>query len=510
MGEMWSPVETVFQHLVGYLPDNYIVVDQTLSGAEVSFTSGPDNCVEYGVLVLAPGVAVQVQVSDYGDLLAFEEFGSSRARITYLCDAIRRRTQEVDLGGSSYEGLDLMDVVQWIAQSDEEHGPEMRAFFAKLKVVETTVAAYATSEWDEPAAQSLGLERLHTRRSIVERLQQLEESVVFSDCEWTEDRVRTLVETLGGPFADAEWDWSWDKLKDAREAISRQAKTPSEEQLVKEISSAYPFPLAFSFRRFETEAGYPEKLRCAENVLAYLGSLGIALAWDAGLSLGSDEGLGKHLKRCWRRGMSAGHWVAVVRETTKGLQTIPEAARDVTVFPSVYRKDSGGRNTLGEILEDLPRIRNDFHHHRYPTSTSEYEEAGAKLREKLMTLYVGLRFFEAFPLWYVMDCAKQRGSSLCKITYKLCIGDNAQFTTLEAEVDQCLYRGSVYVKTAERLVDLTPWIVLRTCPMCGSQAMFFVEGIDADKEMVTYKSFNRGHTDETDDHWDLISSELAI
>jgi hypothetical protein len=77
-------------------------------------------------------------------------------------------------------------------------------------------------------------------------------------------------------------------------------------------------------------------------------------------------------------------------------------------------------------------------------------------------------------------------------------------------VGEYLYRNSVYLRTPGHMVDLTPWIVMRTCPTCKSQAMFFVERIDADKEEITYKSFNRGHTDETSDYWELIASQLAI
>jgi hypothetical protein len=394
IGEMVYPVQMVFDFLLHELPDNYIVVDQTLSGCEVSFATGPDDYVEYDLLVLAPGLAAQVYVVDYGDLLRFDDSDSFKAEVEYLdrgFPTIRAVRREEAL----YWGLGLEIVVRWIAQAGDALDPGVREFFSRLKVVKTTVLSQATSEWDEMAARAMCIWPHHTRHSVVEWLQQVDDSVVFPECEWTEQKVRALVETI-----DSRFDW-WDQalgaLTRVRESLSRRTQTPSEAQLAKLISERYPFPLSFSMRRFETEPGYPEKLRCAENVLAYLGSLGIALALDAGFSLSSDEGLGKYLKHCWRKGVSAGHWVRILRETTRFLRQA-DGQKSAPEFPSVYCKPSGKESDLGRLLKAIPRIRNDFTHHRYPTSSDEYEEAAGKLREKLMTIYAGLRFLDAYPL----------------------------------------------------------------------------------------------------------------
>jgi hypothetical protein len=500
--ERW--IEKVFDFLVENLPDHYIVTDQGGTGEEVRFASGPDDYVEYGSIVLAPGIAAQIQICPVGDLLSVDESDQSEVRIEHFGEG---GPEEMSLSREprAYTALHLEDVVDWLAESEDVVDSETSEFFSKVRVVETTVLSHATSEWPELAAKAMGFQRHHTRYSVVDWLQQLEDSVVFPDSGWTEDRVRALFLALGDPLRG--WDRTWSALERRKDARAKQVQTLPEKELRELISERYPFPLAFSLRTFETEPGYPKKLHCAENVLAYLGTLGIALARDAGLSLSSEDGLGKHLKGCWSRGVSAGHWVRILRETARSLRASDGPGR-LPEFPSVYWRRSGGESGLGKVLKDIPRIRNDFHHSR--TSPNEYEEAGAELHEKLMTLYAGLRFLATYPLWYVTDCAKRRGSPLWQVTYKLCAGDNAQFRTLDAEVAEYLYRDSVYLKTPGHLVDLTPWIVMRTCPKCGSQAMFFVEKIDPKDEEVTYKSFNRGHIDQTDQYWAETSSQLGL
>jgi hypothetical protein len=287
----------------------------------------------------------------------------------------------------------------------------------------------------------------------------------------------------------------------------------SDEQLLQEISTSYPFPVAFSLRRFDNSPYLDEKLRCVENTLAFLGSLGVAIAGHCGLSLRAGGDLRKlDLAKCWDRGITIGEWRDIIRETTLGLMRLGEAETPVPQFPYFYWKRVRGKHTseTAHLIEELPRIRNDLAHGRHPTSESERAQLVAQLRDKMFAILKSVRFLRDYPLWCVADAERQRGEPLIQVAYRSCTGDNPEFEVRQGQCEELPFKNTLYLRADDVMVDLTPWLVLRTCPRCGADAIFYVERIDQGRRMVTYKSFNRGHQEETADHWTPVSEQLAL
>ena len=523
MGEMWQPVETTFLALVRELPDEYIVVDQSYSGVCTFVRDGRECCIEWGVLVLGPGMAALIHVATFGDFVNLEDKGEDYV-LTYLdkdgCQQVYDSKKQWSLKSivDATPSVSLEDIVRAIARAEEHFPEDIRRFFANLSVGRATVLPYARYEWDPAVSERLGYERLYTMDRLTVWLRKMSDSTVFQGREWDEAKVRTLVDVLG---VDQEiWEWCWEKVEEQMRgrALAEQDTGVIPDQALREkVSQFFPFPLADSFRAVATpqelRIDYPEKLRCAENFLAYLGSLGVALTQAASLSLKPGQDLKVNLVECWQGGVSAGHWIGIIRETTRALHRLSDPDRvPIPEFPSLWWKPGRKlRQThIAETLEQLVQLRNDFHHNRGPRTPEEFECATGDIQRMLLEVLRGLRFLTRYPLWHVVDCEAQRRSPLLKVTYRLCMGDHPRFTQHEAYHDRPLIRHSVYLRSDEQLFDLTPWIVRRVCPVCGNEAMFFVEEIDRHKEIVVYKSFQRGHNDRSTEDWEDIAHPLEL
>lgn len=518
MGEMPGFIERVFQHLARHLPDEYIVVDQGFSGS-VSFRDGTDDYLEYGVLVLGPGMATLLQVAAYGDLIRLDGKGDHLVLKTLDRTGAENTRPIKPLAADDSRIIALSDIIEWVAHADDVFPTDLCDFFDKLRTGQATVLSYATRDWDRSAAQRLGYERLLTLRQTVNWLGEMSNSIIYSDCQWTEERVRALSEAIFGPMSEDKWEWSWSRLENQKTSRSRRgSESITDEDLSEEVSDEFPFPLAYSFYSFRAtnpQAFYSENLRYAENFLAYLGCLGIVLAQETDPSLNLQQDLDSlDLVRCFEGGISTGHWVKIIRETSRALLKYEAPDIPVSEFPHFWWKP--GRRprptSAAKAANEIPKIRNDFHHGPGPRTLEEFEESVAELRQQIFTILRHLRFLTRYPLWYTLDCALQRGSALHKVTYRPCMGSHPVFQRDKAEIESELYREVIYLRTDDELIDLTPWIVRRNCPECGAPSMFFVDEINKSKQEIYYKSFERGHslTEKKEEYWDEMAPALDL
>lgn len=506
-------LQIVLDHLVTELPTDYIVVGQGLAGT-VDMLDDPDRYLEWGALVLGPGVAAQIQVAPWGDLVDCDESESGKLTLTTVSPEGEKRVALQTQPQRDEHLVDLSELMDAVASADRLFPQEARDFFSKVQVGNATVMTYATDRWDESVTERLkGIENLHTKASVVDWLRSLRNSTVFQAPEWSEDRVRALVGAILGPMSDDRWDRRWRKLEQQRQSALHVPTRLSEGQLIQEISERYPFPLAFSLRRLDARRYDREKFRCAENVLAFLASFGLVLAEHCGLSLRAGEDLRNlDLITCWSRGISIGHWRDIVRETTLGLIRLRDDGNPVPEFPYFYWERRRGKHpsAIADLIDELPQIRNKFAHGGHPNSTSARAAVMAELRDKTLAILRSVRFLTDYPLWYVERAARQRGEPLIQVTYRSCVGDNPEFEIRQGQCEQLPYEKTMYLRAHEVIVDLTPWVVLRTCPTCGADAVFFLERVDRRKRKLTYKSFNRGHQEEPDEYWGMVSQRLGL
>jgi len=88
---------------------------------------------------------------------------------------------------------------------------------------------------------------------------------------------------------------------------------------------------------------YKEQLRVAENLMAFLGSLGLMLgAWTDALTSSDVNGISsEQLRNYWQGGISPGDWIDIAIGTGKLLRGNQQHAAIVS-FADIWFKGRGG------------------------------------------------------------------------------------------------------------------------------------------------------------------------
>ncbi len=123
------------------------------------------------------------------------------------------------------------------------------------------------------------------------------------------------------------------------------------DELERRISTSYPFPLASGFRSLtrivDPRDLYREQLRFAENILAFLASVSLALLREE-----DRAKVGLDLKRLWSGGISPGDW----KEITQRCSKVFAGYRDVPLASAIQRLKIGSEQKgFGrDIIQRLP------------------------------------------------------------------------------------------------------------------------------------------------------------
>ncbi len=240
------------------------------------------------------------------------------------------------------------------------------------------------------------------------------------------------------------------------------------DELERRISTSYPAPLAHGYRSL-VRAGdprdlYREQLRVAENILAFLASVSLALLKGEDRDKESLE-----LVKKWSGGISPGHWRDITQRCSKvfagyGGAPLPNAIRRLKI--GSQQKGFGGD------VDGLIGAKNAYKHDRGPTGLEKIMDASDGAQEMLRRCMEALAFLADYPL--VQAESPDAGSSLSEVSLNLGGGDR---------------------------VSLYPFVVSATCPDCGVDETYFVDAWDTRRGTARLKSFERGHS------WD--SAEVA-
>jgi hypothetical protein len=142
------------------------------------------------------------------------------------------------------------------------------------------------------------------------------------------------------------------------------------------IADTYPLPLAYSWSIlqgiWDPRDRYIEQLRHAENMLAFLGSVSLAI-----LNEEDYERAQLDLKLPWQGGISFGAWKLIVQRSAKVFQTYEKhpLASDIRKL-SIGSENKG----FGADIAALISARNDFHHGRGPVLQEDVVEASNEHR----------------------------------------------------------------------------------------------------------------------------------
>ncbi len=270
-----------------------------------------------------------------------------------------------------------------------------------------------------------------------------------------------------------KWGEGWTRERFARKHVlfedDLDARIPillePRDELERLISTSYPLPLASGFRSLtrivDPRELYREQLRVAENILAFLASVSLALLREE-----DREKAGVDLADYWRGGISPGDWKEIVRRCSK----VFAGYKDVPLAAAIQRLNIGSeKKGFGRDIIGLIRAKNDYKHDRGPSDLKGIESASNEAQETLRRCLEALAFFADYPLRQMAGSDVDHNSES---------RGNGLFLDL----------GS------GNRVSLYPFIVPGVCTKCDAGEIYFIDAWDRKRNIARMKSFERGHT----------------
>jgi len=267
----------------------------------------------------------------------------------------------------------------------------------------------------------------------------------------------------------------------------------SRDELEYRISSSYPFPLAFGFRALASIVDprdlYREQLRVAENMLAFLGSVSLALMREQ-----DREKAGIDPKEFWTTGISPGDWKEIVGRCSKVFASYEDDPLALAIKDSNIRSEKKERS-FGANITALIRAKNDFKHDRGPVVLEDIAEASEEVQDRLRRCMEALAFSTAYPIRQVEDFDVARRGSGVILKCLRYMGDHPSFPQEEVPFHHALPRGDLFLDLGQRgWTPLFPFIITMTCSHCKARETYFIDAWDTRRGTARMKSFERGHT----------------
>lgn len=276
-----------------------------------------------------------------------------------------------------------------------------------------------------------------------------------------------------------------------------------------QVRNFYPFALAYAYRLLsailDPPERYREQLRVAENILAFLGSVGLALAAHTGaLSDNSNEKLtNEFLAASWQGGISPGHWRSVAHHAGELMRSNRQLAA-VDSFAALWFRGSGRRQSdFGGHLKTLVEIKNDYKHDRGPRTPQEYEQGTQELKYLLAQCLEQLAFFVQHPIRLIQSMDRPWGEDEFILETLAHVGDHPGLRHEQVRLAEPLSRDKLYLElTDQEWVPLYPLVSVQHCPACRTPETYMIDRCDGPSNRVVLKSFERGHTLDTSGNHD--------
>lgn len=282
-------------------------------------------------------------------------------------------------------------------------------------------------------------------------------------------------------------------LRDSRLIRWRVEAAHSIETIEGQVRNQFPYPVSLRWRVAESQlsAGvdrdaYTSLLDAAEQMLAYVASIGLAVAHAAGLRLAAVDAIRKKLDSS--QGPALGDWVAVIDELGgKKFKSVGEHL-GTNDFQNFCRDE-----TLRASVRWLSDRRNDEAHNRR-ADTVDLPARCQEARSHLLVLLSGAGFLIDLPLLLVTATQWDSLEGHGTIFFRRLAGDHSVVGVEQMTVsDPTIEAGSLYVRDSrQQLHLLRPFLVAQECPICRSLSIFHID--KASRGEVTLKSLENGHT----------------
>lgn len=314
-------------------------------------------------------------------------------------------------------------------------------------------------------------------------------------------------------------------LDDAEQAnahlqkLSVEAKVLSEsiiqtDDLNFRIRNFYPYPLAYPYRTLDALHNpnqlYPEQLRISENILAFLGSVGLILAKHFGKLAGTplNELTIESLRGYWQGGISPGHWQTLARSCAKTLRSEQTHVLIKNYSGLWFRGSSTKSSEFSKCIEDLVTMKNDFKHDRGPKTDFEYRSACELINTKLVAVLKELAFLIQHPIRLVQDIDSDWRTQKVTIKSLLYTGDHPGLRQQTVVYPSVLPKQHLYVELTENeWLSLYPFISAQTCPQCKTTETYFIDFWEPGRKTLL-KSFERGHVHEKNDTANSVGMDI--
>lgn len=259
------------------------------------------------------------------------------------------------------------------------------------------------------------------------------------------------------------------------------------------VSRSYPYPLAFGYSLLRGQVRpielYREQLRVAENILAFLGSVSLALVEES-----DRPELDVDIETCWRGGISPGAWKMIVATCSRVLRGYGDQPLALEIAKLNVSSEKRG---FGKDVLDLIHAKNDFKHDRGPSTDEDVLEATRGVGELLRSCLGALAFLADYAVREVRDIDVDRVDRAIKLTCLRHMGESPghEMEALRHPIPQP--RGDLYVEVErDRWVSLYPFMLAINCTRCKAPETSFVDRWSRRDATALLKSFERGHTQE--------------
>jgi len=284
-----------------------------------------------------------------------------------------------------------------------------------------------------------------------------------------------------------------------------------------QIRNFFPFPLAYAFRLLdaidEPAQRYQEQLRVAENILAFVGSVGLALAaYEGVLTADEESGISRQsLSGCWRNGISPGHWQQIAKQSAEALRS-NSSTEFASAWASLWFKGRGSKESeFAELLGKLVKEKNDQKHNRGPKSRHAYETASRELSSRLVQALEPLAMLVAHPLRLIQGVDFDWRSETHSLKTLAYTGDHPGMKQETVVSPRALSRDHLYLHLADgEWVSLYPLISVHDCLDCKTRETYLIDSWSWPKGRNQLTSFERGHSRSNDDASLSVAEDFEI
>lgn len=306
---------------------------------------------------------------------------------------------------------------------------------------------------------------------------------------WSEEATRLLESTFDD---DTAAESRIRLIRESRIVRWRVQSGRDADDLSEQVRRKFPYPIAYRWRLADallsgkpSRESYLAVLDAAEQLLAYLANVALALAWGSGIEIRSIESIRRNLDS--GRGPGMGDWIAVLNEF--GGRSFSDIDKKIGTpdFRNYCLDESAIR-----ARSNLSKRRNDEAHGRR-VEYGDLLEQSMEAKEELLLLLQGARFLIDLPLLLIKSTSWDTLSGKAHLQFQNLAGDHP--VVREGRMlagTPAIESGSLYLRGLDGALHLLrPFLIAQNCPQCHNLSIFHVDRWGEGEAVL--KSIENGH-----------------